>query len=286
MEYTPIDSFARQSAPKFSFNGGGAQRPLTTESYMQSPGPGHYPSKALISGGHKRGGVIGEKNKLKMHEPGSNNVPGPGAYQIDISPVKNKEPTWRIGTARRDEEDRIMRKTQNFPAPTAYNPNYGFSTGSEPKWGFGSSQRKPLQDGKVCSPSMQAYNIPSKAIEGRQQHMGLKLAIGGTMPTKASDIPGPGAYNPKFIAQAKDCPKYSIKGRYADRRRDNIPAPGTYESGFADKQKAPAFGFGSSPQRVPLNGKAHDSPGPGNYKVPAFIATKNSYIQSSLDEKF
>jgi hypothetical protein len=59
MEYNPRDSYSRSSAPKFSFAGGGSQRPQTTESYMQSPGPGHYPSKSLISGGGKPGGVIG-----------------------------------------------------------------------------------------------------------------------------------------------------------------------------------------------------------------------------------
>lgn len=92
-----------------------------------------------------------------------------------MSPVKNKDPTWRIGTARRDDQDRVMRKTTNFPAPTAYNPNFSVSKSQDPKWGFGTGGRKPLTDGKVCSPSMQSYNIPSKAIEGREFHMGLKL---------------------------------------------------------------------------------------------------------------
>lgn len=45
---------------------------------------------------------------------------------------------------------------------------------------------------------MQSYNIPSKAIEGRQQHMGAKLSYGGTLSTKATEVPGPGAYDPKF----------------------------------------------------------------------------------------
>jgi hypothetical protein len=106
--------------------------------------------------------------------PGSNNVPGPGTYAIDLSPVKHKDPTWRIGTARRDDIG-ASRRTQNVPPPNAYNPEWSMTRSQDPKWGFGSSARKPLTDGKVCSPSMQTYNIPSRAIEGRQQHMGVKL---------------------------------------------------------------------------------------------------------------
>lgn len=117
---------------------------MTTESYMQNPGPGHYPSKSLISAPGKRGGVIGQRFILKQNVPGSNNVPGPGTYAIDMSPIKNKDPQWRIGTSRRDEEDRVMRKTQHFPAPTAYNPLFNAARSTDPKWGFGSGSRKPL----------------------------------------------------------------------------------------------------------------------------------------------
>ena len=114
----------------------------------------------------------------------------------------------------------MMRQTQNIPAPTAYNPNYSATRSTDPRWGFGTGQRKPLTDGKVCSPSMQSYNIPSKAIEGRQQHMGAKLSYGGTMSTKASEVPGPGAYDPQVKAALPELPKFSIKGRYAERKRD------------------------------------------------------------------
>lgn len=286
MEYNPSNSYTKMSPPKFSFHGGGQQRPQTTDSYVHNPGPGHYPSKSLISEGRKPGGVIGMRYKMKMNEPGSNNVPGPGTYSADVSPVKNKDPTWRIGTARRVDAEIMMRQTQNIPAPTAYNPDYSATKSSEPRWGFGTGKRKPLTDGKVCSPSMQSYNIPSKAIEGRQQHMGVKLSYGGTMSTKASEVPGPGAYDPQFKAAMPELPKFSIKGRYAERKRDQIPAPGTYEAKFVDKQSAPAFGFGSSPQRVPLSGVKGEVPGPGAYKLPAHVSAKNSYITSSLNEKF
>lgn len=75
------------SPPKYSFNGKTVQRPQTTDTYMKSPGPGTYPSKNLIAD-RKRGGVIGQKFVLKRDVPGSNKVPGPGAYEINVSPVK------------------------------------------------------------------------------------------------------------------------------------------------------------------------------------------------------
>lgn len=54
-----------------------------------------------------------------------------------------------------------------MPPPNAYDPAFDKVSSAEPKWGFGSSRRGPLTVGKNESPSMQKYNIPSKAIEGR-----------------------------------------------------------------------------------------------------------------------
>jgi hypothetical protein len=50
---------------------------------------------------------MGAKFTLKADEPGSNNVPGPGAYPINLSPIKIKGASYKIGTSRRDQEDRI-----------------------------------------------------------------------------------------------------------------------------------------------------------------------------------
>lgn len=83
MEYNPDVRATKNSPAKFSFGGTkSAQRPATTETYMKNPGPGHYSVRSLLfeEGQRKPGGVIGSRYKMKMHEPGSNNVPGPGTY--------------------------------------------------------------------------------------------------------------------------------------------------------------------------------------------------------------
>lgn len=78
-----------------------------------------------------------------------------------------------------------MRRTCNFPPMNAYNPDYRKTQTSLPRWGFGSSMRGGLVEGKVVSPGMQTYNLPSKVVEGNQWSMGLKLsqscAIGADM---------------------------------------------------------------------------------------------------------
>ena len=60
---------------------------------------------------------------------------------------------------------------------------------------------------------MQAYNIPSKAVEGTGWILGLKLEKQGSLSVK-SLVPGPGTYNGDYKARVKSDPKYSMKGRY------------------------------------------------------------------------
>lgn len=93
---------------------------------------------------------------------------------------------------------------------------------------------------------MQSYKIPSKAIEGSQWIMGVKLESAIT--TSASKfVPGPGNYDPNFKACMKEKPSFSIKGRYNDLKKLQVPGPGTYQKSLVDKKAAPSYGFGSSP---------------------------------------
>jgi hypothetical protein len=214
----------------------------------------------------------------QFEKPGANKVPGPGAYSSDYTATVNKEPTWRIGTSTRYDREKIMRRTCNFPPMNSYDPKYQATVRTLPKWGFGSSKRGELVEGKVVSPSMQTYSIPSKAVEGNKWCMGLKLANGaaiGADADKQKNTPGPGNYDPNFKVSVDQKPAYSMKGRYSATKRLNVPGPGTYNKSFVDQKSAPKYGFGSSPQRAPI--KKTLSPGPGGYKIPSMIADVPTY---------
>lgn len=93
---------------------------------------------------------------------------------------------------------------------------------------------------------MQSYNLPSKAVEGSKWFMGLKLEKHGALSAK-SLAPGPGTYDGDYRASLLSMPKYSMKGKYNDAKRLNVPGPGTYKASLTDKKEAPKYGFGSSP---------------------------------------
>lgn len=175
----------------------------------------------------------------QFEKPGANNNPGPGAYSTDYKATVNKEPTWRIGTSTRYDREKIMRRTCNYPPMNSYDPQYQATVTTLPKWGFGSSQRGGLVEGKVVSPSMQTYNIPSKAVEGSKWAMGIKLIPGapiGGDAVKQKNTPGPGNYDPDFKAQAKSMAAYSMKGRYAPPKKLDVPGPGAYNKSFVDQK--------------------------------------------------
>lgn len=130
---------------------------------------------------------------------------------------------------------------------------------------------------------MQSYTIPSRAVEGSKWSLGLKLDNRGALSTnKSVVVPGAGTYNPDYKAEAKRDPSFSMKGRYKDLNRLNVPGPGTYAKNLSDKKQAPSYGFGSSPQREGV--KKTLSPGPGGYKIPATIGTLPQYAGGNQNE--
>lgn len=116
---------------------------------------------------------------------------------------------------------------------------------------------------------MQTYNIKSKAVEGSTYAMGLKLDSQSVLAPKKFSVPGAGSYNPDYQTTRNQEPRFSLKGRYKDHKRLNVPGPGSYQSSLVDKSAAPKFGFGSSAQREPIRKTL--SPGPGGYRIPATV---------------
>ena len=134
-----------------------------------------------------------------FEKPGASKVPGPGTYQDTYKTTRSKEPEWRIGTSQRDDKLKISRRTCNFPPPDSYNPLFKSTKNAEPTWGFGTSKRQGLTVGKSVAPSMQSYNIPSKAVEGSTWLMGEKLANKSSIGNSATNyVPGAGTYDPDF----------------------------------------------------------------------------------------
>ena len=50
-------------------------------------------------------------------------------------------PNWRIGTATRDDADKMKSRVCNFPPPGAYNANYKTSKNKDAEWKFGTGPR-------------------------------------------------------------------------------------------------------------------------------------------------
>ena len=94
-----------------------------------------------------------------------------------------------------------------------------------------------MTNGKSVAPSMQTYNIPSRAVEGSKWSLGLKLENKGALSTnKSVVVPGAGTYNPDYKAEAKKEPSFSMKGRYKDLKKLDVPGPGTYSKNLSDKK--------------------------------------------------
>ncbi len=55
----------------------------------------------------------------------------------------------------------------------------------------------------------------------------MKLEKGNALAVK-NNTPGAGTYNPDYTTGVNAKPKYSMKGRYNEAKRLNVPGPGTY----------------------------------------------------------
>ena len=108
--------------------------------------------------------------------------------------------------------------------------------------------------------------------------MGLKLdnqSSIGMEQKKTKGNPGAGTYNPDFSKSVKFHGAYSMKSRPITKDEYRAPGPGAYSSISKEKQRAPAFVFGSASQRMPL--PPATVPGPGNYHIPCEIGNMPGY---------
>ena len=106
-------------SPSFGF-GSQKQRPISDEKKFV-PGPGTYSQKTLIGTETQ-----GKSLAMRLIQPKTTNmfVPGPGTYTADASSTLFKNPTWRMGTSVRSQEELQKQRVCNYPPPNVYNPVY------------------------------------------------------------------------------------------------------------------------------------------------------------------
>jgi len=158
-----------KKAPAFGF--GTSKRPQSHNARSLAPGPGAYAMRG-ITGTDTQGKTLAQRLGSSL-TPNQKN-PGPGSYQASYGQALRASPGWKIGSSKRDEREKINRRTCNYPPPNSYNANFQVQKEKYASWSFGTGKRKPLNNAKTV-PAPGAYNINNKSVEGPNFSMGMKL---------------------------------------------------------------------------------------------------------------
>ena len=150
-----IGEDAGKGAPKFSFGKelrGDERRPMT-------PGPGTYQYKTYV-GKDAPKITISARPQTSLSRTMD---PGPGQYNSTIL-HRPKSPSYRIGTARRDGDNKILAA---YPGPGQYSPTVvmGSNRPKSPLWSMGKGQRTNLSPFESV-PGPGNYNVSKGLGEG------------------------------------------------------------------------------------------------------------------------
>ena len=272
-EYTA--DILHEKHPKFSF---GKEIRGDNKSY-KTPGPGQYEYKNFIG---KEGPRITMSAKFRT-KIGENN-PGPGQYdETNTNKYKNKTPSYRIGTAKRQG----LYNSIDNPGPGQYAPDRytDHVRPKTPSWKIGTGKRPDLNPGDKSTPGVGNYDISKSIGGGPKYSMVGKGNIGGI----GNKNPGPGQYNNSNAIYRKN-PSWKIGTSQRDDelkrvKREGVPGPGTYEHDDRTKNAAPRYKFGSEKRGYV---QKSDTPGPGQYRIPCSFDDINDYTreQGIFDPKF
>lgn len=118
----------------------------------ETPGPGAYEQDT----GLKRGltHIIVPKREDTSQSQKDRDTPGPGAYSPDVRLVRNGNPKYSIGAAKRDPNSSLDAN----PGPGTYN---SANDTLGPRWTFGSELRDQALN-QSPEPGPGSYNIPAK----------------------------------------------------------------------------------------------------------------------------
>ena len=96
-----------------------------------------------------------------------------------------------------------------------------------------------------------------------------------------TDMPGPGAYNPRVDYSRENLGgvKIGTSPRGTKYENHGIPGPGNYN--VSGRITGPAYGIGSGSRS---NAKYDQTPGPGHYKVPYYVAQMPRYMMPDKPE--
>ena len=115
------------------------------------PGVGNYNITNGIGSGPKYS-MLGKGNTFIIR----NGNPGPGQYNDTFGIIKTKNPSWKIGTSKRDDELKRIRK-EGIPGPGMY--EFDDKTKNKaPIYGFGTEKRGERK--KNDNPGPGQYRIP------------------------------------------------------------------------------------------------------------------------------
>lgn len=223
----------------------GSSHRLPHSDDKNTPAPGSYeiPSKL------KEGPQYSMHGRTQPARPFDS--PGPGQYNHDKSVVREKSPSYKIGSAKREES---TERYYEIPGPGTYQDTRPQSAG--PKWAFGTDDRSKSKKDSMPGPG--SYEMPTTLNK-----QGFSMSGRYSKPIDSLE-PAPGSYDPKPIEQT---PAYSFgnSGRYDFTKGKDNPAPGSYDPKISrPSSAAPVFG---TEKRRPVSA-SQSMPGPGSYSIP------------------
>lgn len=177
------------------------------------PGPGQYFSMRKADG-------PAYSLRSRSRDLTSDNVPGPGNYNPNYDSQLEKNPSFKLGTSKRNSSMEVARG----PGPCNYSPK-----GEKVNSGhhFGNSPRNFTYDNKLPGPGSYEFKPALNSISFSMVPRRLSLSVDST--------PGPGSYATfdKFSA-----PNYSLSRtpRKSIAEDNHIPGPGAYTVSFSSHQ--------------------------------------------------
>lgn len=129
-------------------------------------------------------------------------IPGPGTYDGKYDASLRASPSYKIGSETRDAKGY---KNLN-PDGGAYNPNASYTKASAPNYRMGKGERQDCYDKKKAAtePGPGNYELKSAAFNDKAKfHYGSRLND-----LKKQDVPAPGTYDSKYQIGVKAAPSY------------------------------------------------------------------------------